>query len=200
MAFNAFDIVCLVFAAIFIIVGVRRGLIGEIFRFIAMVGGLIAAIMFYPALCQKLGFLAVPHAVRELTAFFAIFIVTALILIVIGWLLTKIIRLTLLGWVDRVGGGIIGLAKALLIIWLFVLSVSALPKGMVRQSVRTSHTFTWARKIPFPIDINKLDNAQKSMEKFIETKAVKPVLKMHRKFDTLRTKVDSAKAKGTPGK
>src|SRR5664279_672487 len=113
---HTIDILFFIACLFFIITGIRRGLIGEIFRLLALVAGFCAAFLFYAEIARYISF-GKPYFPNAL-AFIVIFLIAALSIIGIGWIIKKIIHLTPLGWADYLFGGILGLAKATFIFWV----------------------------------------------------------------------------------
>ena len=123
------DWICALILLVFSFIGFRRGLIGEFFRIAAVLIGLLAAFIYSPLLSNTLVKFApgIPFKGYKIIAFIAIFIAFAGIVVVCGIVLRKIIRLTILGWIDRAGGVLIGALKGLFIIGFFIWILSTMP-------------------------------------------------------------------------
>jgi membrane protein required for colicin V production len=120
------DWICCAILLIFSIIGFRRGLAGELFRIFAVILGLGGGFAFSDRLFQL-----IIHSVPRLSftgmrvfIFILIFSFFAGIAILAGMLFSKLIRLTPLGWFDRIGGAVIGGLKGFmllgLILWLLL--------------------------------------------------------------------------------
>jgi membrane protein required for colicin V production len=181
---HAIDIVFLVVAAILVAVGVKRGFIGEIFRLLAMVVGFVVAALFYRQVSTQLPF-SISVNMKIALAFARLYIVTALVLLVVGWFVRKVVHLTMLGWVDRLCGGGIGFLKALLLAWLVALIVSVLPFERLRTSVESALVYRVFAKLPPKLYAAALEDAQKTIKKAIASETIE-------KIETFRDKVDSA--------
>lgn len=121
------DIVFLLLAIVFVVIGIRRGLIGEIVRVVALLAGCIVSFVYYRQATKLLLFLPLPSSARTTISFILIYIAVALVVMLIGWIIQKIVRIILLGWLDRLLGGATGLLKVVIIAWalLFVVSMYA---------------------------------------------------------------------------
>ncbi len=193
-----FDIIIIAVASLFVGIGVRRGFIEEIFHLAAMLGGFIGAYLCYPFIYTRIGFLKTAAPTKTIIAFILAYICIAFSLIVIGWILKKIIHMTILGWIDRLLGGLIGLCKAAIMIWIFILSVSLLPNSKVKSAFSSSAIYSFLTKLPVKLSVPGTKELRKSYEilkkadpvkKLKETK--EKIEKFTDKIDTFRTFIDS---------
>ncbi|MCU0608623.1 MAG: CvpA family protein, partial [Chitinispirillaceae bacterium] len=136
---HTFDILFIIGSMFFIIVGVRRGLIGEVFRIIALVAGFLVAFLYFSDLSPYLRFAS--PSIANPVAFSLIYLATAILILLTGWMLKKIIRLTPLGWVDYSFGGAIGLCKAVILFWIVCLSLSAFPASRAKLNMNRSTVY-----------------------------------------------------------
>ena len=134
---NGLDIVFALIIGLTLLRGLWRGAIREVSSLVALVAGFVLAGRFSteaadlvqkgvnnPQIAAGLGYLGL---------FFAVYICVVLL----GLLVHKVLHAVLLGWVDRLGGGCLGLAKGLLIscLLLFVLTLVVSPRsGWVADS------------------------------------------------------------------
>jgi uncharacterized membrane protein required for colicin V production len=198
------DIVFLVITALLVVVGIKRGLIREAFRLLALLGGFIAAAALYRPVSARLCFLSASANVRIAVAFAALFVGTAVALLVLGWSLRKVVHLTMLGWIDRLCGGCIGLLKAMLLAWAVVPILSVLPVKRLHDGLETSFTYTALVKYPPRLYAAAVEEAEKSIREVIPPEAVETLqgarktIEMLRTggqtIDTFRSRVDSAHA------
>ena len=115
---NYLDIVIIVYLIISVLSGVAQGLIRSLLSIIGLIVGIILASNSYQQFGGVLTF--IPNAdVANIVAFVIILLIVVAIAAVIAFLLRSLIKAIMLGWVDRLGGGILGLI-------LGALSVSAL--------------------------------------------------------------------------
>lgn len=118
--------------------GVWRGLVHEVISVAAWVLAFLAANLFAGPLGEELpGVLPTPE-IRVLVAFIAVFVATLAVCTLVGLLLSRLAKVAGLGGLDRVLGGVFGLARAMVILLAFALlaGLTALPRQPVwRNSV-----------------------------------------------------------------
>jgi membrane protein required for colicin V production len=128
---NLVDIAILLILTAFLVKGLVRGLLKELCSLIGLLGGAVLAYCFHVSLADLLAqSLRVPSAVAVVAAFLAIFLTTILFFAVLGHLLSRFVKLIFLGGLNRLAGGIFGLAEGvvLLAVILFALSLRPLPE------------------------------------------------------------------------
>jgi membrane protein required for colicin V production len=132
---NLLDIVILAMLAGFLIKGLLRGLLRELCSLLGVFGGLFLALHYHAPLAELLlDSFGWPSQVCVIVAFTALFLLTVLFFALLGFLLSRFVKLLFLGGFNRVAGGLFGLVQGGLLatLVLFGLSRSPLP-----QSVRT---------------------------------------------------------------
>jgi membrane protein required for colicin V production len=185
---HTLDILFIIAGAFFIFVGVRRGLIGELFRLIALIVGFFVAFLYYPDLVKFCRFN--PPYLANAVTFTLIFLAVFLAIIGTGWLLKKIVHLTPLGWIDSFFGGAIGLAKAAFIFWVICLSCASFPLGKFTREVHHSIVFQMYDKLPPGMKFSGVANLRalfkKNISQDMPQKQKKPQLPK-KKVDTSKT-------------
>lgn len=122
------DIILLLIIIISLIIGIKRGLI---FEFFSLFGIITAAFLARKFVDSVYNFFVKKEADTNLFLFVFSYIITFLavyiVLYLIILLLKKFFETILLGWVDRLGGGIVGIIKGFLLsfIILIILTVVA---------------------------------------------------------------------------
>jgi uncharacterized membrane protein required for colicin V production len=147
MEMHAFDIIFGVLALILVFLGIRRGFIEEVMRLAAIVIGFIGALTFYRQLIPKLSFLALSTHVAMIISFVIIFFCFAVGIVCIGKLLKKMIKLTMMGWLDRLFGACLGGLKAFFVGWIFVIIVSSTPVAAAHNFFKGSRTYAFFEAI-----------------------------------------------------
>ncbi len=140
------DILFAVIGIISIIIGFRRGLVSELFRLLALLAGFLAAYLFYRRGSEYLTF--VPRQLSSTLSFIVLFIVAALVVLGIGWLIRKMIHLTPLGWIDSLLGGVIGLLKTFTLFWMLCLGFTLFPFAISKLTLHHSLVYQTYRKLP----------------------------------------------------
>jgi membrane protein required for colicin V production len=125
---NWLDIILLVLLVVPTLIGLKIGIIKAVLTVIGIIVGVVLAGRFYEPLANVLSFIS-NEGVAKIVAF-AIILIVVMILAAIGaTLIKKVISAVLLGWVNRLGGAILGLllgiifCGALLSIWVKFLGI-----------------------------------------------------------------------------
>lgn len=126
---NWLDIVIIVVLIIGAVTGLRTGIIKVVVSLVGIIAGVLLAGRLYVPLAGSLSF--VPHdGAAKILAFAIIFIVVMIIALIVGNVLTKIVSAIMLGWINRLLGGVFGFISAglffgaILAIWAKFLGVS----------------------------------------------------------------------------
>ncbi len=119
---NWLDIVIAVILVISIIGGLMAGIIKILFTVAGLIIGVVLAGHFSGSLADKLTFIH-DSQTANIVAFIFIMIIIMIIAAILAFVVKKIASAVLLGWVNRLGGAILGLVLgmifmgAILIIW-----------------------------------------------------------------------------------
>ena len=123
------DIVILVAIAIATFLGLRMGLIKAVLVLVGIIVGVILAGHYSGPLGQRLTFIP-GEGVAKVVAFAIILIGVMIIAAVLAWVLTRAVSAIKLGWVNRLGGAILGLllgalfCGALLAMWVYFMGMA----------------------------------------------------------------------------
>jgi membrane protein required for colicin V production len=133
---NWLDIVIIVIAVLFGMLGLWRGAIKAAFGIAGLVGGIALAGHFY----QSLASILFPEgaAWAGIAAYAIILVGTLVIAGVIGWFVARLVHITMLGWVDRLIGFVLGAGIGGILCAAILAIVSKyLPgtEGVISQSV-----------------------------------------------------------------
>ena len=110
---NWFDIILIAVLVLSTVIGIWRGFISMIMPLIGIIVGVILAGLYAPTVG---GWLPIDNAENAKWAGYAIILVATLIIsIILAVVLTKLVHLVLLGWLNRLLGGILGLASGALL-------------------------------------------------------------------------------------
>lgn len=191
---HPFDVVILAVVACFTGIGIYRGFIAEVFRLAAVVGGFIGAFLFYDAVFGRLEFLAWSDQTRTVVAFAIAFLVIAAAFLAVGWLVKRIVHLTLLSWVDRLLGGIVGCAKAGMVVWIFILSAALLPSSRFARALGRSATYRFITDLPVRMQPPRRARLPRKYQYLQESMPVKQLMNTKERFGEFRDKIDSIKS------
>ena len=121
------DIIILLPLLIGLIRGLMKGLIGEVFSIAAVILGLVGAKMWSAQFASWLLLqFEWPEAVCIVIAYALLFLGIALALNIVAHLLAKLFQKISLGWLNRLAGGIFGIAKWGLVILVIVFGLHRL--------------------------------------------------------------------------
>jgi uncharacterized membrane protein required for colicin V production len=190
---HTIDIVFIAAAAFFIFIGVRRGLVGEAFRLAALIAGFCFAFLYYPDLASRIPFS--PRYLAGSVAFLLLYLVAALCILGIGWLVKKAVHLTPLGWADYLFGGAIGFLKVAIIFWVVCLSIASLPASAARLQANRSLVYKTYKQLPNPLKIDHLLKMRKSLKKTVDRDVPKKVIQTKQAIEQLKDKVDSVQSR-----
>ncbi len=100
---------------IFLIRGIWIGLVRQIASIAALIFGFVAAGLYYEQIGNKLlPFIESPKICFFVT-FIGLFLAVYLVIVALGFVFKKVMSLSLLGWFDRLMGGVFGVGKALFV-------------------------------------------------------------------------------------
>jgi len=126
---NTLDIGILAIASIFFVRGVFRGFVFELITVVGLILGYIISITYLSLLSGFIlsFFPSFPETVVNLVSFFLLFLGTNLLLRLAGNLLTKTLKIAMLGWLNRLLGGLLGMLKAVVIMGILGFVVNLIP-------------------------------------------------------------------------
>ena len=116
---NWVDIVIIIYLCLSVLSGFMQGLIRTVLSIIGLIVGIILAAHFYKQLGDVLTFISNKN-VAYVVAFIIILLVVIGIAAFIAWILRSLIKAIMLGWVDKIGGAVLGLILGALSISAFL--------------------------------------------------------------------------------
>jgi membrane protein required for colicin V production len=122
---NHLDIFFLVLIGASILYSLIRGLVREIFSFLAIIFGFIGASYGYTYVAKWLSQWVHSEFIAILAAFLILLIAISLGISLMGRLLSGLVKKANLNWADRMGGAAFGFLKAVLLIAIFSLVLTA---------------------------------------------------------------------------
>jgi len=149
---NALDIVFLILIGASVIYSLIRGLMREIFSFLAVILGFFGAGYGQSWAAEWLKGWVPQETLAQILGFAILFLLVALAVSLLGRLLSGIIHKGGLGWADRMGGAAFGLLKAVLLIAIILLVLTAfLPpqSELLRESKVSPAALAVARGLSF---------------------------------------------------
>lgn len=142
----------------FIFTGIYKGLVREVFGFLSLLLGLYFAFQYMSGLSALLlGLIpSIPPWLLPPLSFILIFVIIILIARFLAKLLTKILSWVMLGWLNRIGGGVIGLFKGLILasIISLILGFISTPIPTLSAAINESHVYPLVLNVaPMTYDI-----------------------------------------------
>jgi membrane protein required for colicin V production len=188
---HVFDIIVAAIALLFVIFGMYRGFIEEAIRLIGIVAAFFTGLALYRNVAMHLTFLKLTGAVLSVVSFLLIFLATLLVIILLGLLVRKIIHLTVLGWVDRACGGVLGFLKVFFLVWIVVMSVASLPFGMSSQWLARSKTYSFFSALSPTLKIYGLSPASGPVQNILKANPLPAIVNAYKTLDSSSRKTDS---------
>ncbi|MGE4518501.1 MAG: CvpA family protein [Desulfobacteraceae bacterium] len=121
---NGLDIAILCILGFTLIRGIMTGLVQSVSGVIGAVAGFYAAYFYYPTLAGFLEKWVEPGSVLNIASFFVIFCAVVIVVTILGRVLKWILKIVFLGWVDRLGGGVLGFIKGGIIVSVLVIALT----------------------------------------------------------------------------
>lgn len=197
---HALDIVLAIVGVIFVVIGIKRGLIGEIIRLSAMVAGVFVAFIYYHDVAHfpVLRSLPLQIELKNAIAFILIYLLCAIVIITIGWIIKKIVHLTPLGVIDHILGGVIGGLKVLIIAYVACLSISTLPVRRIQNDFKSSIVLKTYQTLPKAFTLKSLLKKKDKLRTMFIKKPSSNKESLHKRIDKFKAVVDSAKEAQVP--
>lgn len=145
---NWVDTTILVIVLASTLLGLFWGLIRQVVTYIGLWGGIAIAGRLYQPVAEFLhpasggGLVADPGWAR-IIAFAGVVIGFSLLVAILGSLLRRVANLLLLGWLDHVLGGLVGLITSLTLVTVLLVVVTVFPVPNVSQAIRESVLAHW---------------------------------------------------------
>ena len=147
---NIFDILIGIIVGFCLIRGIFRGIVKEIASIVGVFVGFFAAFTFYPEVGDWLSGFFNNKSYLNIFSFLIIFTFMFLAVGFVGVILKNLLKGFALGWADRILGGTLGFVKAVLIVSVLLVSLTAfLPKKspVIKDSFLAPHLITLSEKM-----------------------------------------------------
>ena len=124
---NILDIIILICLIPALIQGLIKGFISQAIAIISLIAGVWASARFAGVVCEWLSqYISGSEQVLRIAAFALIFILVIAVLSLIGKILDKIIQIVMLGWLNKLLGGVFAILKWVLIMSLIVVAFNSI--------------------------------------------------------------------------
>jgi membrane protein required for colicin V production len=189
---HVLDIISAAICILFVAVGIRRGLIGELVRLFALIGGLIGAFTLSSVVCRMVPDFGLTTSIRHTLCFMIAFLAVAAAIFSVGWVVKKIVHFTLLGWIDRLSGALVGVLKTILLLWVCSLVITSVPNRSLQRYFESSIVFSLFSKLPPRIPMPR--RAQELTRQLIDSSSMQKLKETQQRVERFKQMIDSAKA------
>ncbi len=118
---NKLDIIFIVIISVTLIRGFLRGIVKELIGIGGIIGAFWVATNYYPLISPYLSKFIGNSQLVTIASYASLFVVTLLIIFFIGSVIRELLKNLSLGWLDKLGGGVFGFVKGVLICSLLLL-------------------------------------------------------------------------------
>lgn len=133
---NWVDIIIIIVGIIFIVIGLKQGLIRAVFSIAGLAGGVALAGRYHEPFAAVLSPSGANWA--GIAAFAIIVIATLVVANLVGVVVKKAVNILLLGWIDKVFGGILGAIIGLVLCAALLTIVSKYFPNLVQDTISQS--------------------------------------------------------------
>jgi membrane protein required for colicin V production len=124
---QTFDIIVIAVIGMLTIIGLWKGLVKQIFGLLGVIAGYLLAVRFYQP-CSKF-FTSVHPGTARIMSFVTIFLACIIVAHLIGWGVGRLLSISELGFLNRIGGGLLGFLKGCIIVCVVVMVLTAFLPG-----------------------------------------------------------------------
>ena len=137
---STLDIIFLVLIGASVIYSLIRGLVREIFSFLSVILGFFAASWGSAAMLTWFRRLIAHETLAQILGFAILFVLVAFCISLLGKALSGLMKKMDLGWADRIGGAAFGFLKAILLVAIILLVLTAFlpPKSSLLSDSQVS--------------------------------------------------------------
>ncbi|MCK4536833.1 MAG: CvpA family protein [Desulfuromonadales bacterium] len=136
---NGLDIAILVILTGFVVKGLLRGLLKEVCSLAGLFVGTFLAFRYHGPLAERLmQQVDLPVPVAIAITFTTLFLCTMIFFLVLGFLLSRFVKLLFLGGFNRIIGGFFGLAQGTLLLAVILFTLSLRPLPWIDQLAKNS--------------------------------------------------------------
>jgi membrane protein required for colicin V production len=158
-----FDMVIGVLAIVFGVLGAKRGLISEVFRFAAFLIGFFVAFLYFRDLQGAMGGFAKNPQVVGTVAFILLFVSVFIVVTLAGYTLRRFTDSISLGWIDNICGLLFGLLKVGIIAFAACLSIASLPVKKIHDEFGRSVVYKGYKAMPKSFSLSSMEEMRRSI-------------------------------------
>ncbi len=174
---NYLDIIIGIILILFALGGLKNGIIREAFSLAAFIGGIYGAIRFSDLVGKWLGnIINVSPDTMAVISFIVVFIALVLIINWLGNMIARLVESLCLGFIDKIGGAVFGIAKGFVIMGVVILLLDffGIKDVLNKETCEKSKLYNTSEKVATWIYenkdgwIEKIDEQYKKVEEKVE--------------------------------
>jgi membrane protein required for colicin V production len=134
------DYIVIGVVAVSVLLGWWRGLVYEVLSLLGWVAAYMVAWLFAVDAAQYLPHGMGPETVRMVAAFALLFVVTLIVSGILAWLLSKLVKIAGMGWLDGFLGALFGVLRGgfLVLVLVMLAGMTSLPRAKFWREARLS--------------------------------------------------------------
>ena len=147
-----------------------KGLMRELISLVALIGGFILAILYYPGIGHWFQDLTSSIAVANLIGFLIIFLGCLIVGAIAAFIINRLVKAASLQWMDRLLGALFGFIRGWLIASILVLALVAFPvrEKVVARSYLAPYLLAGARAVALLVPKEMKDKFNEEYKKVLE--------------------------------
>lgn len=138
------DVIIAVLLVMGFISGLRDGLVKQVVGLAGLIGGLLLGRAFYLPLGDWMAItFSISTEVARVAAFIVLLIVVQLLFSLAGWIVSKLLNIICLGWINRLLGGLVGVIKFALLVGVIITGIEFFDQhnGLVSKEKKSASVF-----------------------------------------------------------
>ncbi len=164
---NSLDIIFLSITAFTLVRGLFRGLVKEFASIFGLIFGFLIANQYYDQLSQFAQRLISNPKYAAIASYILLFLMALAAIICLGHILRKFLEIVMLGWLDRLGGTLLGLGKGALLccLILFLLTLFLPPTAQIfSNSITTPYLSRFSQNLSSLVPQNMQESFEHKSE------------------------------------
>ena len=147
---NGLDFVFIIIILLGLVRGLFRGLVKEFASIVGLIFGFLVANQYYQAVTERLMVIMPDEQIAGIVSYAFIFIAVLGAILLAGLGFRELLKLSMLGWLDRLSGGILGLLKGGLVCSLVLLLLTtfmAPGSRLLKESTLSPYISTFTQQL-----------------------------------------------------
>jgi membrane protein required for colicin V production len=169
---NFFDIVIVVIISFCLIRGFMLGIVRQVSSIVGVLAGFFAGIRYYPLLTGMLTGWVENPGYRNIAAFMIIFCGVFIAIILLAWVIHYLMKISKIGWMDRIVGVFFGAFKAVLVGSIFLIALTTfLPANstVIRESRLAPYLTVVSEKLVFIIKRESKNRFDTNIDSYLKS-------------------------------